>query len=91
MAEDDGALRCAAGNMALSRDLQRRLEEAMLAPAAPVALGGRRGSLFCPRCAGRLAPDAPDGLTQQCSACGLRLDVRIMHALIELHPHEPTD
>lgn len=79
-----GVLTCTAGQMALSSELQRRLEELFpVASSSTSRRGAEKSSpgagLFCPGCGVELG-----GTT--CPSC--RNDLRpYFHAFVELHPH----
>jgi hypothetical protein len=85
-------MRCAAGEMGLSKDLEKRLvecyvEETRLPRSLPLnyPVGGK---WFCPGCSLEVKESLPGKL--QCEHCGKYLS-EFIYALIERHPHLDAD
>ena len=83
MQEIEGTLTCVRGNMPLSHDMQRRLQEKFTdhrSLPAGKEVGDKRGRWYCPECGIPLS----DGF---CDSCGKSLTSAEIYRLVELHPH----
>ncbi len=84
----EGELACERGDMGLSRDLERGLQESFVdrsrVPRDEPLSFGIGGTWWCPGCGVQAAELKPGDL--RCPSCGRSLR-EFVHALIELHPH----
>ena len=94
LVRQDGDLYCQVGDMYMSPMMETILTEAIkTTPVRSVLLpadGGRSNIGFCPRCQYKLTKLNPDvyALTEQCSQCSFTMTPKMVHGLVELHPHQ---